>query len=169
LLLGIAAYLIVGANRPANPQLVPPQGVVKETTFRAFDTVSFTVTPGSGGPPYGRTRCALLARTSAQQAVGLKGQTSLDGFAGMVFQFQQPTDQAFYMKDTPMPLTIAWFDVQGAFIGALDMTPCRPDQLCPDYRAGRTYEFAVEVPQGRLASLAIGPGAVLHLSGPCVG
>jgi hypothetical protein len=97
------------------------------------------------------------------------GQTSMHGFAGMAFTFAAPSNELFYMKDTLIPLSIAWFDARGTFVASLDMRPCPPDALCPTYGAGRPYELALEVSTGRLGSLGIGPGSSVHLGGPCSG
>lgn len=94
------------------------------------------------------------------------GQTSLHGFAGMVFEFPRPTRTAFYMKDTPMPLSIAWFGADGRFVGADNMAPCGAGP-CPTYSAGVPYKYALEVPQGDLAGLGIGAGSVLTVGGSC--
>jgi uncharacterized membrane protein (UPF0127 family) len=170
LALGVMAFLIVGANRPANPTLLPPQGIVTEHGLSAFDATGFTVSAGPGLTAAAHPGCALLARTPTQQAKGLMGQSSLHGFAGMVFSFSRPTEQVFSMKGTTMPLSIAWFGSGGNFLGALNMTPCPPPtQICPTYAAGAPYSLALEVARGRLASLGIGPGSILHVMGPCAG
>jgi uncharacterized membrane protein (UPF0127 family) len=69
-----------------------------------------------------------------------------------------------------MPLSIAWFDAAGKFVSATDMAPCPPGTAagkCPLFSAKGPYRFALEVPQGQLPSLGIGPGTTLELAGPC--
>ncbi len=75
LALGVMAFLIVGANRPANPTLLPPHGIVSERGLSAFDATGFTVSAGPGLTAPAQRECALLARTPTQQAKGLMGQT----------------------------------------------------------------------------------------------
>ena len=94
------------------------------------------------------------------------GRTSLGRYAGMVFVFAQPTTVQFYMKDTLIPLSIAWFDSHGAYIRATDMPPCH-SSVCPTYSAGKAFGSALEVPAGRLSALGIGPGSVVHLGPSC--
>lgn len=97
-------------------------------------------------------------------------QTSLHGFAGMVFEFDRPTNVAFYMKDTVIPLSIAWFAADGGFLSSANMDPCPASRLsCPTYRPGEPYGTAIEVPKGNLGGLGIGPGSLVQLSGPCAG
>jgi uncharacterized membrane protein (UPF0127 family) len=97
-------------------------------------------------------------------------QHSLHGFAGMVFAWPAASEDRFYMKDTPLPLSIAWFDGKGRFIGSANMAPCPARVItCPTYGPKAPYHVALEAPAGGLAGLGIGPGSVLHLAGPCVG
>jgi len=111
--------------------------------------------------------CALLARTAQQQAQGLMKPTDLAGHVGMLFVFTTDTNETFYMRNTPMPLSIAWFDASGRFISATDMAPCadRPD--CPTYAAARAYRYALEVQRGGLSSLGIGPGSTITVGAAC--
>ncbi|MGH9059429.1 MAG: hypothetical protein ACRDZY_07965, partial [Acidimicrobiales bacterium] len=58
----------------------------------------------------------------------------------------------------------------GVFISATDMAPCPPGRAaCPQYPSPAPFTLAIEVPQGLLPSLGIGPGSTLHLDGPCIG
>ncbi|MDQ3176732.1 MAG: DUF192 domain-containing protein [Actinomycetota bacterium] len=109
--------------------------------------------------------CVWLADDPDERSKGLMGVTDLRRAAGMVFVFTEDRFGAFYMYDTPMPLSIAFFDADGAFVSAADMTPCTRDDAgdCPRYRAARPYRTAVEVPVGTLADLGIGPGSRLRV------
>jgi hypothetical protein len=169
LAVNIVAFLILGANRPANPRLLPPGGHVGEAGLSGFGAAFLSVEAGPGLSSPQTPLCVLVASTQAEQNQGLMGQTSLHGFAGMAFTFTAPSTELFYMKDTLIPLSIAWFDASGAFVASLDMRPCPPDALCPTYAAGRPYQLALEVSTGRLGSLGIGPGSSAHLGGPCSG
>jgi uncharacterized membrane protein (UPF0127 family) len=113
-------------------------------------------------------RCALLADTEPQRQQGLMNRTDLAGHDGMLFRFPADTTVSFYMKDTLLPLSIAWFGADGRFVSATDMDPClgRGDN-CPLYPAARPYRYALEVPRGGLAGLGIGPGSTLTLKGAC--
>ncbi|MDQ3352180.1 MAG: DUF192 domain-containing protein [Actinomycetota bacterium] len=112
-----------------------------------------------------RPCCVWLADDPDERSKGLMGVTDLRPAAGMVFVFTDDRLGAFYMYDTPMPLSIAFFDADGAFVSAADMTPCTSDDAgdCPRYRAARPYRTAVEVPVGTLADLGIGPGSRLRV------
>lgn len=167
--LGVFGFLIVGADRPSNPYLLPPDGRLSAQGLPGFATARLVVTPGYGlqAPAPSRT-CVLVASKPEQQTVGLMGQTSLHGFTGMAFESASMTDTPFYMKNTLIPLTAAWFGADGSYLVSVDMKPCPTTQtICPTYGPGVPYQLALEVPQGGLASLGIGPGSVLHLGGSC--
>jgi uncharacterized membrane protein (UPF0127 family) len=56
------------------------------------------------------------------------------------------------MKDTLIPLDIAFFDGDGRLVGGLTMTPCEADP-CPSYDIGAAYRYALEAPAGDLDDL----------------
>lgn len=168
--LGIGGFLIDGANRPANPYLIPANGQVREAALSRFGAVTLSITPAPGSVSRAPASiCTLEASTPAQQERGLMGVRSLGHFAGMTFVFSTPSSPLFYMRNTLIPLSVAWFDSSGAYIGSAYMGLCPPATVCPTYAAGRRFSLALEVPAGRLGSLGIGPGSSVHLAGPCSG
>ena len=101
-----------------------------------------------------------VAKTSAQRSLGLmhRRQAPRDG---MLFVFPEPTRGGFWMKNTLVPLTIAFFDSSGRRVRKLSMTPCREDP-CRIYDPGRSYRFALELPASDTRpALRLGPPAVL--------
>jgi uncharacterized membrane protein (UPF0127 family) len=126
------------------------------TAVPGFGEIAFRV---DGGP----LRRALLADTPQQHSQGLMNRTDLAGYDGMLFRFSSDTTGAFYMLNTPLPLSIAWFDADGRFVSATDMEPCLDRTDCPTYSATGPYRYALEVPQGDLPKLDIGPGSRLEL------
>lgn len=112
--------------------------------------------------------CLLVAAAPEQRQRGLMEVEGLGGYAGMVFVWDQDTTGGFWMRDTIVPLSIAWFDAEGAFVSSTDMAPCPDDEPdCPIYEPAGPYRFALEVPQGDLDELGVGPGSRLALGGPC--
>ncbi len=161
LVLGFGACMAKGANNPADPK-------VQDSSFKDFGEVGFRITKaGADALPSTTEMCALLAATEQQRAQGLMKVTDLDGYPGMVFRYSGDSSGAFYMRNTPMPLSIAWFDGAGQFVSSTDMAPCEDRSDCPVYAATGPYRYALEVPQGQLAALGIGPGSVLELTGTC--
>jgi uncharacterized membrane protein (UPF0127 family) len=166
LVVGGLAFLAVGANGPKDPTLKAADGAtLKRTPFGNFGEVGFRIEGGAAQAT--AFRCALLAETAAQQELGLMNRTDVGGYDGMLFRFPADTTVAFYMKDTPLPLSIAFFDGSGQFVSTADMAPCIHQATCPTFSAARPYRWALEVPQGALPRLGIGPGTRLVAGGPC--
>src|SRR6266545_2212558 len=64
--------------------------------------------------------------------------------AGMAFLFRGDTQIPFWMKDTLVPLQIAFVGGDGRVVGVFEMPPCRADP-CPTYAPTRPYRYAVEL------------------------
>jgi uncharacterized protein len=88
-----------------------------------------------------------IARTGAQQQYGLMHRRSLPRDAGMVFLYGYPENGGFWMKNTLIPLDIAFFDERGRIQRIMRMTPCREDP-CRIYVPGVAYRGALEVNAG---------------------
>jgi len=107
------------------------------------------------------TWCMLLAESEAQHNRGLMQVTdpTLGGYDGMLFRFSEDTNDRFYMRNTPMPLSIAFIASNGEVVSTTDMAPCADTGGCPLYSAAAPYRIAIEVPRGNLVRLGIAPGA----------
>lgn len=103
-----------------------------------------------------------LALTPADQSKGLMGVKSLPDDSGMAFLFAAPVQYGFFMKDTLIPLDIAFWDEQGKIVDILQMEPCRSDP-CPSFIPDSPYVGALEVNKGLLASEGIKPGDKVEL------
>lgn len=158
LVAGGVSFVVKGSDRPKDPSLALPG----RQPVAGFGEIAYRVNrlPNS-------TRCALLAQTAEQQGRGLMNQRSLSGYDGMLFVFASDTTSQFFMKDTPLPLSIAWFDSGGRFVSSADMEPCLEKPQCPTYAAAGPYRYALEVPKGGLSALGVGGGAVVSVGGPC--
>ena len=88
---------------------------------------------------------------------GLMGRRRLDPNGGMVFMFKEPSRTAFWMKDTLIPLSIAFWDARGRIVDILDMEPCRKDP-CPTYTPAADYVSALEMRRGYFAEHGIRVG-----------
>lgn len=98
-----------------------------------------------------------IAETEEARRRGLMDRSSLGRDEGMVFLFGGPTRGGFWMKNTRIPLSIAFWGQGGRIVAIMDMTPCLQDP-CPSYDPQRTYTGAVEVNRGFFAEHGIGPG-----------
>ncbi len=158
-LLGLVTFVTVGATRPADPHLLPHP---TRPQVAGFGEIAYRIDKAPSNE-----RCALLADTTAQQQQGLMNRTDLAGHDGMLFRFGGDTRVGFYMKDTLIPLSIAWFDSKGNFVSETDMEPCLDQIDCPNHYATRPYRYALEVTKGGLGDLGIGPGSHVSVGGTC--
>jgi uncharacterized membrane protein (UPF0127 family) len=158
LVAGGVSFITKGANRPPDPYLVATRDPIP-----GFGEIAYRVQGRPG------QRCALLADTPEQHSQGLMGRHDLAGHDGMIFRFHDVNNAAFWMKDTPMPLSIAWFDAAGRFVSSADMEPCldQAGSQCPVYPAAGPYSYALEVQKGGLGPLGVGPGSQISLGGSC--
>jgi uncharacterized membrane protein (UPF0127 family) len=85
-----------------------------------------------------------LAATPQQRQRGLMGRTHLSADGGMLFVFEQPGRHCFWMRDTPLPLSIAFIDAGGRIVGLADMQPRSETLHC----SGTDVRYALEVRQG---------------------
>jgi uncharacterized protein len=88
-----------------------------------------------------------VAETTEQREFGLMFRESLGDRSGMVFLFFEERRGSFWMKNTLIPLSIAFFGDDGRILAILDMEPCKADP-CKLYDPGITYSGALEVNQG---------------------
>ncbi|MCB2147538.1 MAG: DUF192 domain-containing protein [Deltaproteobacteria bacterium] len=86
-----------------------------------------------------------LAATPPSRACGLSRRFALDENHGMLFVYPRSGPRTFWMKDTWIPLSIAFLDDSGTIINIEDMSP---DQTQNRYRSNRPALFALEVNQG---------------------
>jgi len=104
----------------------------------------------------------MVADTPDLRALGLMNVTDLGPWAGMVFEWDEPTDGGFWMRNTLIPLTVYWLDQHGAIVGIADMVPCPPEEEdCPHWRPGTAYVTALEVPAGMGQQLGISSESIL--------
>jgi hypothetical protein len=109
--------------------------------------------------------CVWLATTEPERERGLMEVRTLGGADGMLFRFGADQSGSFWMKDTVLPLSIAFFRADGGYVSSTDMEPCPTDgATCPTYVASAAYADALEVPKGGLDALGIAEGARLTVT-----
>jgi uncharacterized membrane protein (UPF0127 family) len=91
-----------------------------------------------------RTDALSVADSPEERRVGLMGVEALDEDGGMVFVFDGEQDGSFWMKDTLIPLSIAFWGADGRLLDILEMEPCTADP-CPTYSARAPYTHALEM------------------------
>jgi uncharacterized membrane protein (UPF0127 family) len=134
-------------------------GLVVAVSCSNGDEPERTASLPSGSPTFASARALIdtgddsilidveVAETPEQRRFGLMFRESLGERSGMVFLFFERTRGTFWMKNTRIPLSIAFFDDDGTIKAILDMEPCKADP-CRQYDPGVAYTGAVEVNQG---------------------
>lgn len=97
---------------------------------------------------------AMVAQTPEQRAVGLMHRREMATHEGMLFVFEQPATQCFWMKNTLLPLSIAFLADDGTIVNLADMQPQSLDAHC----SVKPVRYALEMNQGWFARRAIKPG-----------
>jgi len=165
--LGVWAFVLRGADGPANPVLgeqVAGAGDPDRVPLEGFEEVAISVEPKDGSL---LAWCLLAALNDQQRGRGLMEVTDLQGYAGMAFIYQEDVGNSFYMRNTPMPLSIAWISADGEVVTTTDMEPCEDRDGCPTYAPTDEYRYAIEVPKGHLANLGIEKGSKVTVGGSC--
>ena len=88
-----------------------------------------------------------VADDESERQLGLMDRESLPVDRGMAFIWQNPIRASFWMKDTLIPLSIAFWDEGMNIVAILDMDPCTGDP-CPTYDPGVEFVGALEVNLG---------------------
>lgn len=102
---------------------------------------------------------AEVASTPDARTRGLMGRRSLANDAGMLFVFPTPVQAGFWMKDTLIPLDIAF--ISNGYVAEIDtMQPCRIAR-CPVTTPQVGYDWALEVNAGTFQRAGISAGAVV--------
>jgi len=104
-----------------------------------------------------------VADEPAERQQGLMGVQKLEQDRGMVFlPDEAPSRQRFWMKNTLIPLSIAWWDDQGQIVAIQDMEPCEAEP-CEIYDPGVDSVGAVEVNQGFFDERGVEVGDTVEL------
>ena len=100
---------------------------------------------------------AEVAATPERRSTGLMHRFSLQPDHGMVFVFDYPEPQGFWMKNTFIPLSIAFIDADGRIVNIEDM---RPQDESTHWSRGIAL-YALEMKQGWFAGRKIAAGDVI--------
>ncbi len=103
---------------------------------------------------------AEVALTPEQRQKGLMFRRDLGSHEGMLFVFDAPSPQCFWMKNTPTPLTIAFVADDGSIVNLADMQPFDERSHC----SAKPVRFVLEMNQGWFAKRGIKAG--FKLGGP---
>lgn len=97
---------------------------------------------------------AEVARRPEERAIGLMHRPSMPAHQGMLFVFEQADRQCFWMKNTLLPLSIAFLADDGSVVNIEDMAPQSLDAHC----SAKPVRYALEMNQGWFAKRGVKPG-----------
>jgi uncharacterized protein len=98
---------------------------------------------------------AEVARTPEQRATGLMFRKTMGSNEGMLFVFDGPSEQCFWMKNTLLPLSIAFLADDGSVVNIDDMKPLTLDGHC----SKKEVRYVLEMNDGWFAKRGIGAGS----------
>jgi len=153
-LLAIAAFalLVNGCEKPSTPSN-PPTQVPSLPTAAQPKLTSMKLWLGP------EEMNAELALTFAQQEAGMMFRTNMEENAGMLFPLASTQRAAFWMKNCPLPLSVAYINPEGVIEEIRDMQPQDTNNIIS---ASANIRFALETPQGWFTRHQIKPGTVVR-------
>ncbi len=101
-----------------------------------------------------------VARTNEQRQIGLMHRASMPQTEGMLFVFDEPATQCFWMKNTMLPLTAAFVADDGRIVNLADMKPQTTDSHC----STQPVRYVLEMNVGWFEKKGLKAGS--KLSGP---
>lgn len=101
---------------------------------------------------------AQVAGTPEQRQTGLMLRKDMPQHEGMIFVFEQPTKQCFWMKNTLLPLSAAFIADDGTIVNIEDMKPQTLDAHC----STKPVRYVLEMNKGWFAKKGIKAGAKLQ-------
>jgi uncharacterized protein len=100
---------------------------------------------------------AEVAQSPVERSIGLMNRPTMGANEGMLFVFEQPGQQCFWMKNTLLPLSIAFLAEDGTVVNVEDMKPQSLDSHC----SRKAVRYALEMNVGWFAKRGIKSGARL--------
>lgn len=105
---------------------------------------------------FGDARLSVeVADDPGEHQQGLMERPELDPDSGMIFVYPDEKPRSFWMKNTRIPLSIAFLDAAGAVINVLDM---KAMDEAPRYASAREARYAVEANEGWFLKHGVKPG-----------
>ncbi len=104
-----------------------------------------------------------VARTPRELSIGLMGRPYLPSQRGMIFIFDRPDQQKFWMKNTLIPLDIVFVSEQKRIDSFHTMVPCTADP-CPVYPSKGRVKYAIEINAGEIVKHGFAVGDAVSIS-----
>ena len=106
-----------------------------------------------------------VADDDAERARGLMFRDALAADAGMLFVHDAEQPQAYWMKNTKIPLDILYFDSSRKFVSVQKrVPPCSAGDQCPPYPSEGNVRFVLELNAGQADALGVAKGDEISFS-----
>ena len=130
---------------------------------------SASATPVNAATPavelHGQRFSVEFATDDASREHGLMMRTTLARDHGMLFVFSYQAPQAFWMKNTLIPLDILYFDTDRRLVSTqLNVPPCKADP-CPVYPSNAPARYVLELSAGTVNRIGVKVGDELKIDG----
>lgn len=134
--------------------------------FLALGTLSLLTLPAQAQSTMPRTELSIgmyrieaeVAATQENRTTGLMQRRSMPANQGMLFVFTQPQRHCMWMKNTLLPLSVAFLDEEGRILNVEDMQPQTEDNHC----AAKPARFALEMNLGWFRQKGVKPGQTIE-------
>lgn len=103
---------------------------------------------------------AQLAKSPREREIGLMFRKDMAPHEGMLFVFEEPATQCFWMRNTYLPLSTAFVDDDGRIVNIEDMAPMTEKSHC----SAKPVRYVLEMNQGWFAKRGLKSG--FKLTGP---
>ncbi len=148
-LVGLLALAVL-AGACTSPARSSGEEATDET---GLPVVTFTTAAGATVP-----LAVEVADTDELRTCGLMHRPSLPAEQGMLFVFEQDVQVGFWMRNTLIPLSIAYIDTDGRIVDILEMEPLPPGAPAVIYTPRGPYRYAVEANTGWFTRQGLAPG-----------
>ena len=128
--------------------------LAKEPAARVFDKPVLPVVTLQAGM---HQVTAEVAATPEARQMGLMHRPALGEFSGMLFAFPDDALHCFWMKDTRIPLSVAFLDGEGTIVTITEMEPFSLASHCPE----KPVRYALEMNQGWFAARGVAEGQTI--------
>ena len=147
---------------------MPPLPVIA----RRVAPLVFLLVAGCGGGNWvelgGQRYSVEVADNDTERARGLMFRDAMDPGHGMLFVHDREEPQAYWMKNTRIPLDILYFDDARRLVSQQrDVPPCGLGNACPSYPSNAPARYVLELNAGQAARLGLEQGTTLTL-GPAI-
>ncbi len=155
---GISLFILgtTSANHTSSPNFLNGISIPYDRYLKAVVSVN------------GFKLIADLALTEDQQIKGLAIKNHVNESQGMLFVFQHPSKQSFWMKDMKFPIDIIWLNANSSVVYIVpNLEPCPIRGDCPGYSPGEDSLYVLETSAGfsQRHNIRVGTQIHFHLVG----